>query len=216
MRPTRQQTASGQTYFVTSQTWQRRALFRNEKWAELFLETLHSYRGRAYLLHEYVLMPEHFHILMTPSVTLERAVQFIKGGFSFRVRKELQSSMEIWQIGFSDHRIRDAEDYHMHIGYIWRNPVGRKLVDTAAEYPYGSAFPGSLKDAVPQWLKPLDKSQLNGAPKGAPLQQQIPRGLNHPNKRKSGACRGPRSSARDDNFAGSNGIGRNEKLRAKT
>ncbi len=63
----------------------------------LFLETLQSYRGRAYLLHEYVLMPEHFHILITPSVTLERAVQFIKGGFSFRVKKELQSSMEIWQ-----------------------------------------------------------------------------------------------------------------------
>ena len=189
MRPTRQQTASGHTYFVTSQTWQRREVFRNEKWAELFLETLQSYRGRAYLLHEYVLMPEHFHILITPSVTLERAVQFIKGGFSYRVKKELQSSMEIWQTGFSDHRIRDAEDYRMHVGYIWRNPVGRKLVESAADYPYCSAFPGSLKDEVPQWLKPLNETQLNGAakaaplqnletdvaPKGAPLQKQIPR-----------------------------------------
>ncbi len=174
MRPTRQETQPGQTYFVTSQTWQRRTLFRNQKWAELFLETLHSYRGRAYLLHEYVLMPEHFHILITPFVSLERAVQFIKGGFSYRVKKELQSPMEIWQAGFSDHRVRDAEDYQNHVGYIYRNPVGRKLVESAADYPYCSAFSGSQKDDVPQWLKPLNKANLDGAAKAAPLQNPEP------------------------------------------
>jgi REP-associated tyrosine transposase len=170
LRPTRQQTASGYTYFVTSQTWQRRALFRNSQWAELFLQTLHSYRGRAYLLHEYVLMPEHFHIPVTPSVTLERAVQFIKGGFSYRVKKDLQSAMQIWQIGFSDHRIRDAADYSNHVGYIDRNPVGRRLVERVSEYPYCSAFTGAMKDEVPQWLKPLAQIANDGAPEGAPLQ----------------------------------------------
>jgi hypothetical protein len=120
-------------------------------------------------------MPEHFHILITPAVTLERAIQFIKGGFSFRVKKELESSMEVWQIGFSDHRIRDAEDYAIHVDYIWRNPVGRKLVDSAVDYSYCSAFPGSQKDEVPQWLKPLLKVHPYVAPKGATLQQQIPR-----------------------------------------
>jgi putative transposase len=174
LRPTRQQTDSGFTYFVTSQTWQRRALFRNERWAELFLETLQMYRGRAYQLHEYVLMPDHFHILLTPCVTLERAVQFIKGGFSFRAKKELQSSMEIWQTGFSDHRIRGAEDYGMHVQYVYRNPVGRELVERAAEYPYCSAFPGSQKDEAPQWLKPPNKEQTFGAPEGAPLQNPRP------------------------------------------
>ena len=172
VRPTRQRTEPGYTYFVTSQTWERRALFIKAAWAELFLETLQSYRGRAYQLHEYVLMPEHFHILIAPSVTLERAVQFIKGGFSFRVKKELESNMEIWQSGFSDHRVRDAQDYSNHVGYIYRNPVGRKLVERAEEYPYCSAFPGSLKDAHPRWLKPLDQHQPFGGPEGPPLQNQ--------------------------------------------
>jgi len=63
--------------------------------------------------------------------------------------------MEIWQVGFSDHHIRDAEDYSNHVGYICRNPVGRKLVERASEFPYCSAFPGTRKDDVPQWLKPL-------------------------------------------------------------
>jgi putative transposase len=163
-------TQPGEPYFVTSQTWRRRALFHNPKWADLFLATLLSYRGRAYLLHEYVLMPEHFHILITPTVTLERAVQFIKGGFSFRAKKELLSNMEIWQTGFSDHRIRGVDDYAKHVEYIFRNPVGRKLVEAANQYPYCSAFPGSVKDEAPQWLKPLPYAADNDAAEAAFLQ----------------------------------------------
>ena len=170
MKPTREHAINnGQTYFVTASTWQRRALFANPQWAELFLDTLHSYRGRGYLLHEYVLMPDHLHVLITPEVTLERAVQFIKGGFSFRVKKELGSSMEIWQRGFSDHRIRDREDFDVHVDYIFRNPVGRKLADRATDYPYCSAFPGSFKDEVPQWLKPLEET-LAGTAEAVPFQ----------------------------------------------
>jgi putative transposase len=106
------------------------------------------------MLHEYVLMPEHFHVIITPSDSLERAVQFVKGGFSFRAKKELESSMEVWQRGFSDHRIRDEEDYFQHVEYVRRNPVGRKLVEAAKDYPYCSFFAGAEKDEVPQWLKP--------------------------------------------------------------
>ncbi len=136
------------------------------------METLHSYRGRGYLLHEYVLMPDHFHILITPIVTLERAVQFIKGGFSFRAKKELESSMEIWQRGFSDHRIRDAADYLQHVFYILRNPVGRKLVESAAEYLYCSGFLDREKDEVPQWLKPHDISDPYGTAEAVPFQSK--------------------------------------------
>src|SRR3974390_755532 len=141
-------TRNAQTYFVTATTWERRALFKSERWARLFMKTLHSYRGRADSLHEYVLMPEHFHILVTPLVARGGAVQFIRGGFSFRAKRELKSSMEVWQRGFSDHRIRDAEDYVRHIDYIFLNPVGRNLATSAGESPYCSRFPGSATDEI--------------------------------------------------------------------
>jgi putative transposase len=115
-------------------------------------------------------MPEHFHILITPCVSLERAVQFIKGGFSFRVKKELGSSMEIWQVGFSDHRIRDAQDYRKHVEYIRRNPVGRGLAERAEDYAYCSLHSGRAKDEVPQWLKPLEELSGCGAAEAAPFQ----------------------------------------------
>lgn len=155
-------TNNGQTYFVTSETWERRALFRAEPWARLFFRTLLSHRAEAYLLHEFVLMPDHFHLLITPIDALERAVQLIKGGFSFRAKKELGSSAEVWQRGFSDHRIRDAEDYEKHIHYIHLNPVKKHLCDAPADYKYSSAYPGWRLDPIPQGLKPVSSFAASG------------------------------------------------------
>jgi putative transposase len=99
-------------------------------------------------------MPDHFHLLITPVVALERAVMLIKGGFSYRARKDLGSNAEIWQRGFSDHRVRDAEDYQKHAHYIHLNPVKKHLCETAADYRYSSAYPGWRLDPIPQGLKP--------------------------------------------------------------
>jgi putative transposase len=161
LKPAREHaTNNAQTYFVTSETWERRALFHVESWARLFFRTLLSYRGQSYSLHHFVLMPDHFHLLITPTSALERAIQLIKGGFSYRAKKELGSSAEIWQRGFSDHRIRDAEDYDTHIHYILLNPVKRGLSSVPQEYPYSSAYPGWRLDLFPQGLKPA----INGNP----------------------------------------------------
>ena len=85
-------------------------------------------------------MPDHFHLLLTPVTSLEKAVQLIKGGFSHRVKADLGSSMEIWQRGFSDHRIRDAQDYQRHREYIHQNPVRAGYVAKAEDYLYSSAI----------------------------------------------------------------------------
>ena len=170
MRPTREHaTNTGQTYMVTSATWERRSILRNERWAQLFIDTLYHYRSSAFLLHEFVVMPDHFHALVTPRASLERAVQFIKGGFSYRAKKELGSNMEIWQKGFSDHRIRDANDYLAHVSYIHENPVRKHLCGRAVEFPYSSAHAGFDLDPAPQGLKPVvskepDTARLEGAP----------------------------------------------------
>jgi len=117
-------------------------------------------------------MPDHFHVLITPTSSLERAVQFIKGGFSYRAKRELESSMEVWQRGFSDHRIRDLEDYERHVFYILRNPVRRKLAASADRYPYCSGFPINEKDEVPQWLKPRDIDDSLGTAEAVPFQSK--------------------------------------------
>jgi len=108
-------------------------------------------------LHEFVLMPDHFHVLLTPgdTTTLERAVQFIKGGSARRIGEALQFRFPVWQRGFSDHRIWDAADYELHVRYLVQNPVKKQLVAVAAEYQWSSASGFSHMDEVPQGLKPL-------------------------------------------------------------
>jgi putative transposase len=164
-------THNGQTYFVTSNTEERRLFFRQERWAKLFLEVLYSYRPERYLLHGFVLMPDHFHILITPTESLERSVQCVKGGFSFRAKREFGWMGGVWVAGFSDHRIRDDEDFRVHSGYIERNPMKAKLVGSPHQYPYSSATGQFELDAFPQGLKPLGFSDdRRGAAKAAPFQ----------------------------------------------
>jgi putative transposase len=123
--------------------------------ARLLLDVLFHYRSQEkYLLHEFVLMPDHFHLLLTPLLTLERALQLIKGGFSFRAKRELGFQGEIWEKSFHDHRVRDWEEYCGFRQYIHQNPVRRGLVQRPEEYAYSSAKAGRVLDAVPQRLKP--------------------------------------------------------------
>src|SRR5215813_1852053 len=111
-----------------------------------------GYRAQGkFLLHEFVVMPDHAHLILTPDIKipLERAVQFIKGGFSHRCAKESVFQGEIWQRGFTDHRIRDDADYERHREYIHMNPVRAGLVAKAQDYPYSSANPRFKLDALP-------------------------------------------------------------------
>ena len=145
------------TFFVTSVTEGRRCLLQSERMARLLLDVFLAYREKGrFRLHEFVIMPNHFHLLITPgdAVSLEKALQFIKGGFSYRVRNELLMNCEIWQPGFTNHRIQDTEDFERHKLYIRQNPVEANLVERAESFPYSSAFPGSELDPVPQALKP--------------------------------------------------------------
>jgi len=109
--------------------------------ARCFLERLFAYRDQGkFALHAFVVMPDHIHVILTPAgIALERAVQFIKGGFSHAASAETGFKGEVWQRGFSDHRIRDASDYALHLDYIRQNPVRRGLVLRAEDYPYSSA-----------------------------------------------------------------------------
>jgi putative transposase len=144
------------TFFVTSVANGRSPLFKKEAMACLFLDVLQDNRRKGrYLLHEFVIMPDHFHLIVTPVevIPLEKTLQYIKGGFSFRVKKELAFQRLVWQESFTNHRIRDAEDYQRHREYIHLNPVEASLVKKASEYPYSWAFPGMELDPAPPALK---------------------------------------------------------------
>ncbi len=150
------------TYFVTSRTWQSRMLFVTESFSSVFIDSLLHYQQKgAYALHAFILMPDHFHILLTPAPdrSLERAVQFIKGGSARKLALERHMRFPVWQRGFSDHRIRDAADFAAHLRYIWQNPVRKKLVLEPQEFRWSSASGRYKLDEPPQGLKPNNREE---------------------------------------------------------
>jgi len=149
------------TFFVTTVTHQRQAIFLQGARAELLIDVILSYRSQGkYLLHDFVVMPDHVHLLLTPSqpVSLERAVQFIKGRFSFR----LHVTWPLWQASFTYHRIQDVADFVRHRRYVWNNPVAAGLAANPEDYLYSSATGRWSVDAAPG-LKPLPAGALTPA-----------------------------------------------------
>jgi putative transposase len=149
------------TFFITIVTWQRRLIFQSEPLVSLLLDTISRYQTQnKFQVHEFVIMPNHLHLLLTPAyeVSLEKAVQLIKGGFSFRVKHEMKSNLEIWQTSFTEHRVRDHEDFQKHVTYIRENPVRAGLAWTPDVYPYGSTCAQLEIFSPPPWLKPPEAS----------------------------------------------------------
>ena len=137
------------TYFVTAIAAQRRSLFQVTATAELLQQTILDYRSQGkFLLHAFVIMPDHFHALITPApdVSLEKAVQFIKGGFSFR----LKSKSDVWMRSFNESQVMSRDKFLNCVRYIEENPVRRGLAPMPQEYPNSSA--GESFDPMPVHL----------------------------------------------------------------
>jgi putative transposase len=139
-------------HFLSLQTEGHKAFFRQEQWARILISILKRHDGEEYKLHAYVAMPDHLHVLMTPFGTVEKAVQPIRDEFSQRAKSEMEWNRPIWEPGFTDHPIRDEEDWLRHMEYIQRNPVEGRLVSEKVQYEFmgfpDRALPAGLKAAA--------------------------------------------------------------------
>jgi REP-associated tyrosine transposase len=139
-------------YFVTTDTWQRRAIFTKPETAQILLAQLFSCRDRGfYRLHAFAIMPNHLHILLTPGqdTTVEKALQMIKGGSARRLGLEKSRKLPVWQVGFHDRWVRDAAEYRNSKTYIEENPVAARLVERPEDYSLSSASQQFVLDTSP-------------------------------------------------------------------
>jgi putative transposase len=111
--------------------------------------------ARRFQLHDFVIMPDHLHLLMVlpNDISIERAMLLVKGGFSYRLRKEHGFRGEVWQRGFSEVRVNDRQTWLQYREYIGQNPVKAGLVDACEQYPYSYTY---LAGRKAQGLKPGD------------------------------------------------------------
>ena len=145
------------TYFITICAHMQQNLFQRAEVAELTVATFLNYRDAGeFELHEYVVMPNHIHLLLSLNdhQRLSRVIQLIKGGFSHSLREHGLVFRAVWEQRYYDRCVRDANEFAAFSRYIRQNPVRKYLVANAEDYPYSSA--GKQID-VPG-LKPLNFS----------------------------------------------------------
>jgi putative transposase len=127
------------TFFVTTKTSMSRHLLQSERNANLLIDVLRSLVAEnQFRLLDFVIMPDHFHalIIVHDGMTIEKAMQLIKGRFSRRLKLETGYPGEIWQRGFSEIQVMNNETLQKYREYIAGNPVKANLAQSAEEYPF--------------------------------------------------------------------------------
>ena len=92
-------------------------------------ETLEFRDQEEYLLHSWVIMPNHAHVLMSPvaGVTLSKVVAAWKRFSAIRINKAIGGSGVLWQKDYFDRLIRDWDHFANVARYIRRNPEKARL-----------------------------------------------------------------------------------------
>ena len=170
----------GALHFVTGNFLNRQPIFGDPGCCRVFLEQLGT------LLHDwpskliaYVLMPDHFHLILNPRDGLIRefmldlkglsAKRIVQANTRFRFEKT-EAGFQVWQESFKGQPLWSSWMIWQKINYIHANPVKAGLVKSARDY-YWSSFSsfyssGDSPVVVDQeWWWPDDGEKLSAAMK---------------------------------------------------
>jgi len=100
-------------------------------------------RFHRYDLHAYVVMPNHVHMLVTPTVAATHWLGPLKGFTSHAANILLGSQgTAFWQDESYDHLVRSDAEFERIRRYIEENPVKAGLAAEAGEFRWSSAWRG--------------------------------------------------------------------------
>ncbi len=149
----------GGVYFITSVTKNRLPLLVGISARFMVVNLIYHKYLLDYKLFGYVVIPDHFHMLLQPSekYNISKIMNLIKGNFS-RKYNEIHSreGMTVWQQGFYDRTMRDIKEINQWLEYMHWNPVKKKLVKSPGEYEFSSyhQYYGTARESV---YAPIDK-----------------------------------------------------------
>jgi len=133
-------------YFVTAVTKDRFPIFEDHKNAQITMNAINFGRKENwYFLFAYVIMPDHFHLLMTPRKRkISEIMKGIKGYTARIINERRQWKGSLWEEGYYDYLIGDISERmdssaHQKARYIEENPVRKGFVDKREDWLYSSA-----------------------------------------------------------------------------
>ena len=163
---------SGDLHFITASCYRREPLLGTAYRKDLLVKVLEQVRQRyEFVLVGYVVMPEHFHLLISEPARANPSVviQALKLGVVRRLfptspkTREKRGTLSLfdnsapkhfWQRRFYDFNVWSAHKHREKLRYIHRNPVKCGLVETPDQwrwsrfraYAFGEAGPVVVND----------------------------------------------------------------------
>ena len=164
----------GTLQFITASTYRRTPIFRSERFRQCFVQRLDEVRQQLhFLLIGWVLMPEHFHLLIKPEPaattplilkglkeeTAKRIIRTLRENVHYPwCRKMLaglrlppavhdESNYRVWQRRSYPFEVFSEKKLHAKLDYMHNNPVARRLVSYPADWPWSSWRLYYLRDA---------------------------------------------------------------------
>jgi len=145
--------ADGYSYFLTVVTHRRKPILIEH--IELLRYAFRlSKKKYDYKIDAIVVLPDHFHMVITPKVASDysKIIGSIKRSFVYGLDQELKDEGKaeisnskfhrrqsgIWQERFYEHTIRDEKDWLEKMEYIKNNPIKHEYVENLADWSYTS------------------------------------------------------------------------------
>ena len=122
--------------------------------AEIVQRAVQHFHQERYLLHEWVVMPNHAHVLFTPlqATPLSSIVHSWKAFTAKRANAMLGRSGPFWGSDYFDRAIRSERHFRVTADYIRANPVNAGLCEAPEDWRWSSAYEPSVRDARPVWF----------------------------------------------------------------
>jgi putative transposase len=128
-------------YFITACTEKRGHLLATDEAHEVFGKFCSLAKAHGVLVGNYVLMPDHLHLLVCippGAVGLSEWMKSLKNTMSKHWREHGIEAPHR-QKGFFDHLIRSGESHAEKWRYVRENPVRGRLMERADDWPYAGA-----------------------------------------------------------------------------
>jgi len=127
-------------YFVTTCTYQRKAILARGEVAKILIREWCSARERhRWAIGRYVIMPDHVHFFCAPEFDAKTLPIFVgswKEWTSKAIKRQLGLTNSVWQEEFFDHVLRSSESYSEKWNYVRNNPVRHGFVTDADDWPW--------------------------------------------------------------------------------
>jgi REP element-mobilizing transposase RayT len=133
----------GQVYLLTIATFEAQAVFTDFHCARAVVNEMRRLHDTALVSSlAWVVMPDHIQWLLALGHThaLAIVVKMLKGRTAMAANRAVRRRSPVWQTGYHEHVLREAEDLTDIARYIVANPVRARLVRRVGDYPHWDAI----------------------------------------------------------------------------